>query len=121
MKINVNTARKYTQIGSATNTNKGDLVIQKSISAGMRGKKQLKKLGHISLLSLAQRRNAPARDIKKLKNWLLKGNIHVAGSVSHDTKYLYDEGGNILNHTNFGNKKTLTRGQERDKYNQGAI
>ena len=38
MKINVNTARKYTQIGSATNTNKGDLVIQKSISAGMRGK-----------------------------------------------------------------------------------
>jgi hypothetical protein len=120
MKINLNTARKYTQIGANNNINKGDLVVQENLT-GMRDRKQLKKLGHISLLSLAQKRNVPARDIKKLKNWLLKGNIHVAGSVSHDTKYLYEEGGNILNHTNFGNKKTLTKGQERDRYNQGGL
>ena len=87
----------------------------------MRGKKQLKKLGHIGLLTLAQKRNVPSRDIKKLKNWLLKGNIHVAGSISHDTKYLYEEGRDAFNHMNLGNKKTLTRGQERDRYNQDEI
>jgi len=121
MKINLSTAKKYTRNGSNTNINKGDLVVQKNLRAGMRGRKQLKKLGHISLLSLAQKRNVPARDIKKLKKALLNGVIHVAGSVSHDTRYLYEEGGNILNHTNFGNKKTLTKGQERDKYYQTAI
>ncbi len=97
--------------------------MQKTLAAGMRGRKKLKKLGPISLLTLAQRSKAPARDIKKLKKALLNGSygLHVAGSVSHDTKYLYDEGGSILNHMNLGNKKTLTRGQERDRYNQGGI
>ena len=118
MKINLNTARKYTKIGGNDNANKGDIVIQKNLRTGIRGRKQLKKLGHISLLSLAQKRNVPARDIKKLKNALLKGIIHVAGSISHDTKYLYEEGRDAFNHMNLGNKKTLTKGQERDKYYQ---
>ena len=119
MKINLSTAKKYSN--GQENNNKGDLVMQKNIRGGRKARKLLKKVGTIGLLSLAQRRNVPARDIKKLKNALLNGIIHVVGSVSHDTRYLYEEGGNILNHTNFGNKKTLTKGQERDKYYQIGI
>ena len=87
----------------------------------MRGRKQLKKLGLISLLSLAQKRNASARDIKKLQGALLNGVIHVAGSISHDTKYLYEEGRDAFNHMNLGNKKTPTKTQERNKYHQIGI
>jgi hypothetical protein len=123
MKFNAITARKYTRIGSASNINKGDLVMQKTLAAGMRGRKKLKKLGPISVLTLAQRSKASARDIKKLKKAMLNSSygLHIAGSISYDTKYLYDEGGNIMNHMNLGNKKTLTRGQERDRYDQGGI
>ena len=62
-------------------------------------------------------------DIKKLKKAMLNSSygLHIAGSISYDTKYLYDEGGNIMNHMNLGNRKTLTRGQERDRYDQGGI
>ena len=97
--------------------------MQKTLAAGMRGRKKLKKLGPISVLTLAQRSKASARDIKKLKKAMLNSSygLHIAGSISYDTKYLYDEGGNIMNHMNLGNKKTLTRGQERDRYDQGGI
>ena len=123
MKFNAITARKYTRIGSSSNINKGDLVMQKTLAAGMRGRKKLKKLGPISVLTLAQRRKASARDIKKLKKAMLNSSygLHIAGSISYDTKYLYEEGGNIMNHMNLGYKKTLTRGQERDRYDQGGI
>jgi len=118
MKVNASIARKYSTRGEH-NINKGDVVIIKNNNE--KRSKQLKRLGHIGLLTLAQRRNAPARDIKKMKNWFLSGKLQVSGGISHDTRYLYDEGGNILNHTNFGNKKTLTAGQEREKYKQSGI
>lgn len=80
--------------------------------------KRMKRLSPIALLNLAQKRNASGKEINRLKHSFSRGALTVNGINDYNTKYLYEEGNNIMNHMKFGNKKKRTVSQEEIKFRQ---
>lgn len=99
---------------------RGDVLATINKTAGIPASilKKMKRLSPIALLHLAQKRNASGKDINKLRHGFSTGALQVGGMNDYNTKYLYDEGNNIMNHMNFGNKKTRTVKEEHKKFYQ---
>lgn len=101
---------------------KGDVVAtySKSRSSSVPASvlKRMKRLSPIALLNLAQKRNASGKEINRLKHSFSRGTLTVNGINDYNTKYLYEEGNNIMNHMKFGNKKKRTVSQEEIKFRQ---
>ena len=99
---------------------KGDVVATHGKRTGVPASvlKRMKRLSPIALLNLAQKRNASGKEINRLKHSFSRGTLTVNGINDYNTKYLYEEGNNIMNHMKFGNKKKRTVSQEEIKFRQ---